>query len=187
MFSHSKFTIKLHQATSTYRYRAQLHHARLTFLQQLQNAAGSRSTFRCRGNGTPTVGPFTWSARCSGMLWAIMAIMGWLNIFEHIQTTLHSKKSKLTLDIIRHHWASLDMDSRPYAAYAVGLWKKWTCWGYSNSMPGLAWKKFMRTGWLQQVLNYSSILVQVQKSESKLIYINLSNLCVTYFVSYQIQ
>ena len=139
-------------------------------LQQLGRSPGALDALGCSGPSWPSWDDWTYS-----------------NIFKHIQTTLHSKKSKLTLDIIRHHWTSLDMDSRPYAAYAVGLWKKWTCWGYSNSMPGLAWKKFMRTGWLQQVLNYSSILVQVQKSESKLIYINLSNLCVTYFVSYQIQ
>ena len=101
--------IKLHQATSTYRYRAQLHHARLTFLQQLQNAAGSRSTFCCRGNGTPTVGPFTWSARCSGMLWAIMAIMGWLNmlnIFKHIQTYSNHTTFKHFIINIGHHWTT---------------------------------------------------------------------------------
>ena len=105
--------IKLHQATSTYRYRAQLHHARLTFLQQLQNAAGSRSTFRCRGNGTPTVGPFTWSARCSGMLWAIMAIMGWLNmlnIFKHIQTYSNHTTFKHFIINIGHHWTTWIQD-----------------------------------------------------------------------------
>ena len=139
--------IKLHQATSTYRYRAQLYHARLTFLQQLQNAAGSRSTFRCRGNGTPTVGPFTWSARCSGMLWAIMAIMGWLNmlnIFKHIQTYSNYTTFKHFKINIGHHWTSLDMDSRPYAALCS--------WSLAVKNGPVGGTRIQRLDWLERNL-----------------------------------
>jgi hypothetical protein len=56
-------------------------------LQQLGRSPGALDALGCSGPSWPSWDDWTYS-----------------NIFKHIQTTLHSKKSKLTLDIIRHHW-----------------------------------------------------------------------------------
>ena len=152
-------------------------------LQQLGRSPGALDAPGCSGPSWPS-----WPSRDDWTCWTCWTCWTYSNIFKHIQTTLNSNISKLTLDIIGHHWTSLDIIGHHWTSLDIighhwtsldiighhWTWiqdlmqlmqlvfgsEKWTCWGYLNSMPGSAWKKFMRTGWLQQVLNH------VQKSEN---------------------